>query len=336
VNPIIRFNLQVNSNSFQKNRSSKASNQAVLFASSAVRDTDMTPEHLGIGKSAFQFVASSLLHLVPRKFFDQLESQNFFPGASNPQMKFTLDQLKTLEPDSRTELASKIQEVTFQSSDQIEHYGWYVPAQQGKPTLLLSMANAWSIYALTKYTSLMKAGYGCLAYEYPGYGSTGGKPTETSIYASVEAASDFLEKEKSVPLHNQVSIGYSLGGAVAADIASKRQFKGVVLIAAWTSAPATAEVNLKKLFHVPSWLLPLHRLMKTQMDSLSKMDKITAPLLILHGDSDEFMPVKFAKQLFARAATPAHQKELCILAGETHAINQELENQKIKEFLDKL
>jgi fermentation-respiration switch protein FrsA (DUF1100 family) len=44
-------------------------------------------------------------------------------------------------------------------------------------------------------------------------------------------------------------------------------------------------------------------LMKTRWDSLSKIPRVRAPLLVLHGDADEVVPIAQGRELFAAART---------------------------------
>ena len=50
--------------------------------------------------------------------------------------------------------------------------------------------------------------------------------------------------------------------------------------------------------------MPVRWLLRDRYDSLYKIKKVHAPLLLLHGELDRVVPVKFGKELFAEAGQP--------------------------------
>ena len=62
-------------------------------------------------------------------------------------------------------------------------------------------------------------------------------------------------------------------------------------------------------------LLPLGPLLRTRYNSLSKIRRVSAPLLILHGDGDELVPLAMAHRLFRAAQEP---KRLYVIPGAGH------------------
>ena len=61
--------------------------------------------------------------------------------------------------------------------------------------------------------------------------------------------------------------------------------------------------------------LPLHLLVRTQYDSLSRIDKISCPLLILHGSEDETIPISIGRRLYMAAREP---KSFYEVVGASH------------------
>ena len=62
-------------------------------------------------------------------------------------------------------------------------------------------------------------GRSVLAYDYPGYGKSDGRPTEAGCYPAGEAAYRWLTDERKVPADRVVLLGESLGGGVAVELA---------------------------------------------------------------------------------------------------------------------
>jgi fermentation-respiration switch protein FrsA (DUF1100 family) len=79
-------------------------------------------------------------------------------------------------------------------------------------------------------------------------------------------------------------------------MASERKVALVVLESPYTS---TADVAA---FRFP--IVPVYWLMNDRYESLSRIAKVTAPLLVMHGDNDYAIPQSFGKRLFEAANQP--------------------------------
>lgn len=276
---------------------------------------------------------AGLIALLPKHTLWDLESRNLFAGHYRPDLKTSVAEMKQTRPEIG-ELLDKIEEVRFKSSDNppVKNYGWYIPAQKGKPTILHSMGNKSSLTSILRYQPLIEDGFGLMSYEYPGYGSTEGQPDEEALYRSAEAASEFLKDKKGIPRQDQIFHGISLGGAVTANLANRMgHAKGIILESTMTSF---RDVTKKKVEnYAPSWLVPLHQLTCSHMTSMEKLPAVQAPLLVLHGGQDELMPSHFAKKLFDAAGTPTNQKKLVIFKDQGHNIDTGYSVPVIRKFL---
>lgn len=195
--------------------------------------------------------------------------------------------------------------VSVRTRDGLDLLGWYkAPGETGKPTLLLFHGNgetvAWNGHIAR---SLIDAGYGVYMAEYRGYGGNPGTPSESGLYEDGRAALDFLEKRGDpVVLH-----GYSLGSGVAVQLATERRIEALILEAPYTSI---AEIGARLLPFLPADRLTRHR-----FDSLSKIGRVRAPLLIYYGTRDAVIPLDQPGRLFAVANDP---KRLVALDGADH------------------
>jgi fermentation-respiration switch protein FrsA (DUF1100 family) len=150
-------------------------------------------------------------------------------------------------------------------------------------------------------------GKAVLIYDYPGYGKSTGKPTEASCYAAANAAYDWLVDTKKVSPSQLVLLGSSLGGAMATQLASRRECRALVLVNAFTSFPDMAQKT------VP-WF-PARWLVSNRLDNLSKIGKCDAPVFITHGTADTLIPFSQGERLFAAAMEP---KRFLPRPGEGH------------------
>jgi fermentation-respiration switch protein FrsA (DUF1100 family) len=145
-------------------------------------------------------------------------------------------------------------------------------------------------------------GVNVLGVEYPGYGMAGGTASEKNCYAAAEAAYQYVLTRPDVDVHRIVPTGWSLGGAVAMDLAARhgddveRHICGVMTFSTFTSMADVGQ------YHYP--FLPVSLLLTERFDSLGKVGKIRVPLLIGHGEKDEVAPFAMAGRLAAAAGGP--------------------------------
>ena len=67
--------------------------------------------------------------------------------------------------------------------------GVYLEAEGGEYTILYSHGNGEDIgYIYRHLVEFRERGYSVFAYDYPGYGTSKGKPNEASLYESIFAA----------------------------------------------------------------------------------------------------------------------------------------------------
>jgi fermentation-respiration switch protein FrsA (DUF1100 family) len=181
------------------------------------------------------------------------------------------------------------------SSDGEKLIAWFVPPREGKPLILYFQGNAGgSNLRVNRFQWLTNDGSGLLALSYRGYGGSTGKPTEQGLIRDAQAAYDFARAR--VPANRIVVFGESLGSAVATALAAGREIGALILDAPFTSA---ADVGAAAYPFVP-----VRRLMKDTWHSDERIGRVTAPLLVLHGDNDRVVPIRFGERLFALAREP--------------------------------
>lgn len=201
--------------------------------------------------------------------------------------------------------AQSMQDVKLITSDGLQLNSWYKKAATGKPTILYLHGNAGHIgFRMPLVTGFLNAGYGVLLLEYRGYGGNAGSPGEAGLYLDGEAAMTFLLNE-GVTSERVILYGESLGSGVATKLAEQYRVCAVILQSPYTSMTAVAR------FHYP-WILlsPWDK-----FDSLSRIEHIGAPLLILHGRLDRIVPFEQAEVLYKKAKEP---KKLIEFADKDH------------------
>jgi len=189
----------------------------------------------------------------------------------------------------------QVQEVMLTSADGEKLIAWFVAPRGNKPVVLYFQGNAEGLTArVNRFTWLTSDGTGLLALCYRGYGGSTGTPTEDGLIRDAGAAYDFARAR--YPAKRIVLFGESLGTAVAVALAAGHEVAGVILDAPFTSA---AEVGAAAYPFVPvRWF------MKDKFHSDERIGRVSAPLLVLHGEQDSIVPIRFAERLFALAREP--------------------------------
>jgi fermentation-respiration switch protein FrsA (DUF1100 family) len=210
-------------------------------------------------------------------------------------------------PDLGELSARGFREVKLTTADGLELLSWYCPPPEGGPVITYFHGNGGHIgYRAERLGRFARNGYGVLMLEYRGYGGNPGAPTEAGLSNDGEAALDFLAHERIAP-NRIVVYGESLGSGVATHLAAQRQIAALILEAPFTSVAEVAQ------YHYP--FLPVSLLVRDRFDSLSRIGTIKAPVLVLHGERDTVVPVRFGRALFDAAPKP---KELWLAREAGH------------------
>jgi fermentation-respiration switch protein FrsA (DUF1100 family) len=170
---------------------------------------------------------------------------------------------------------------------------WHVPPRRNKPVVLYFHGNGGAVrLRVPRFQKIVAAGFGLVALSYRGYGGSSGMPTEAGLIDDARAAYAFAAAR--YPAERIVLWGESLGTGVAVALAAEKPVGRVILESPYTSAVDIASAHY--------WLLPVRLLMKDQFRSDLRIRRITAPVLILHGDADGIIPVEYGQRLFAMIA----------------------------------
>jgi pimeloyl-ACP methyl ester carboxylesterase len=184
-------------------------------------------------------------------------------------------------------------------------HAWYVGPQGSAPTLLWSHGNAGNIASRRDLMlALSRRGLGVLAYDYRGYGKSTGSPSESGLYVDAAAAFDDEVAAGRDP-RDIVCFGESLGATVSIDLAIRRPCGAVVVVSAFTRLADVARRHYG----------PLGALAGNRFDALGRISRLSAPLLVAHGDQDEIVPFELGQRLFEAAPGP---RRFLRLAGAGH------------------
>lgn len=190
----------------------------------------------------------------------------------------------------------------------------HFPNPQAKYTILYSHGNAEDLSGILWVLREIKdSGFAVFAYDYQGYGTSLGTPSEYNTYRDIEAACNYLTQELGVPAQQIILYGRSVGGGPSIDLASRQTVGGLVVESSFVSA-------FRVLTQIP--ILPFDKFV-----NIDKIGKVRSPVLVMHGKADEVVPFWHGEQLFAAANEPklnfwvdgAGHNDLMDVAGDRHA-----------------
>jgi fermentation-respiration switch protein FrsA (DUF1100 family) len=216
-----------------------------------------------------------------------------------------------------------VEEIELAARDGTKLIGWHAPAKDGKPTILYFHGNAANAAnRAPKIAMMLNDGFGVFYLNNRGYGGSGGSPTEANNVADALAAYDELRR-LGVPADRIAAYGESLGSGQAVRLAAQRPVAGVVL-----EAPLTSTIDVARSVYF--WL-PLKLVIADHYNIERSIGAVTAPLLILHGEQDEVIPVEMGRRIYGAANEPKRIETFP--AGHHNDLFDHGAWEKMREFL---
>jgi uncharacterized protein len=202
----------------------------------------------------------------------------------------------TRRPELGDLAALGVREITLSTPDGLSLLAWYLPAREGRPVIAYFHGNGGHMgYRAERLRWFAGRGFGALMAEYRGYAGNPGSPTETGLLADGAAALDFLAWEGIAP-DRLVIWGESLGSGLAVPLAAQRAIAGLILEAPFTSVAEVAQYYYS--------FIPAAALVRDRFDSVASIGRVKAPILVLHGERDRVIPLRFGRALFDAAPEP--------------------------------
>ena len=187
------------------------------------------------------------------------------------------------------------EEHVLTTSDSERVIVWHVAAMPGRRVVLFFPGNGDFLAGLVgRFQEITSDGTGLVALSYRGDAGSSGRPSEAGLLRDAEAAYAFA-----VALYRTDEIvlwGFSLGSGVAVALAADHPVGGLILEAPYTSIEDLAAAAFP--------FLPVRHLLRDPFRSDARLARVSAPLLVMHGERDATIPIRFGEQLFALAHEP--------------------------------
>ena len=189
------------------------------------------------------------------------------------------------------------------------HGLWLAQARADAPVLLYLHGARWDVRSSAQRMRRMhELGFSVLGIDYRGFGlSTRALPSEASAHEDAAAAWQWLARQQ--PQARRYLFGHSLGGAIAVRLAGEvDDAAGLIVEGGFTS--------IADVLQSTKWgWLPLAPLITQRFDAGAQIERVKAPLLVVHGSEDRLIQPALGRALYERAHQP---KRFVLVDGGTH------------------
>ena len=199
--------------------------------------------------------------------------------------------------------------VSFPTADGLTLQGWFVSRTKAPEfTVIVFNGNAGNrAFRAPLADALARANLAVLLFDYRGFGGNPGSPTEEGLRNDARAARDYVVSRADVDPRRLVYFGESLGTAVAADLALDDPPAALIL-----RSPFTSMTDVGRHHYA---FLPVGWLLRDRYETIERIARVNAPLLVIGGDADRIVPIEQTRRLFEAARDP---KSLLIISGADH------------------
>lgn len=234
-------------------------------------------------------------------------------------------------PDPARVGLDRVDTIRLSMKDGTRLAGWFLPPRDSgsipahSPGLLWFYGNGETIAAIWPILrEFQPPGMSLLVVDYPGYGASEGRTTESRVYEAADLAYTALA-ERVDPARIFV-YGRSLGTAVATRVAASHRVQGLVLESPFTNA---RDMGRRHYAFFPVFL------MRIGLDNLDHISRVRCPVLVLHGTADRLVPIDMGRRVAAAAPGPV---EFVIIEGaghnETYEIGGRAYRERMWQFLN--
>lgn len=220
------------------------------------------------------------------------ESQVFFPQSGGRALQ-----------SSPADVGLAFEDVYLSTSANDRVHGWFIAHSEPRGTILYFHGNAGNIgHRVSAIQRWHRLKFSILIIDYPGYGQSDGRASEDGCYAAARAAWKYLRTIRGMAASDITIFGRSLGGGVAAQLASEVDANALILDSTFSSVPDMAA-------EIYPWL-PIQQLMTVRFETKNKLPGIRYPVMIMHSRDDSVIPFSHAKVNFDLVTSPKQFLEL--------------------------
>jgi len=211
-----------------------------------------------------------------------------------------------------TDRLADCEEIAITVDGRVKINAWYLHVDRPSAYVVSSHGKDNCVCGWAPYANKLRRRHNAavLIYDYRGYGKSGGKPTLPGIVQDGEAAVKWLCRREKCKAANMIMHGYSLGGAVAVQLAARFKSRGLIVESSFSSIPAIARYSCGWLGGVAG------QMCSSRLNSIAAIARYYGALLQCHGDLDDVVPYSQGRDLFN--ACPSENKTFVKLRGCGH------------------
>ena len=197
-------------------------------------------------------------------------------------------------------------EVRLATSDGETLHGWWLPQVDARTTVIFFHGNAGNIsHRFDTLEIFRRLGVNVLIFDYRGYGQSSGQPSEAGVYEDARSAWEWVVGEQGIDSEDIVLFGRSMGGAIAAWLATQVSAGGLIVESSFTSVPDIGA-------EVYRWL-PVRWVARIRFPTVDYVSEVDMPVLVIHSRDDEIIPFHHGERIVEAAREP---KELVAISGD--------------------
>jgi pimeloyl-ACP methyl ester carboxylesterase len=217
------------------------------------------------------------------------------------------------------------QDIWFESEDGVPLHGWLLSPRDrvSRGTILFLHGNAENISThVQSVLWLVQEGYTVFAFDYRGYGWSGGEaPDIPGIHRDARAALSKILSLPGISADRLVVFGQSLGAAVAvytvATASSARRPRALILDSPFAGYRRIVRDKLSSLIVTWPFAWPASRFFDDEYSPERWIGKVApVPVIVIHGTADRVVPYAHGKMLYDLTSDP---KGIWTVEGGGHA-----------------
>jgi pimeloyl-ACP methyl ester carboxylesterase len=215
-----------------------------------------------------------------------------------------------------------LQGISFESAQGIHLAGWYAPSRNRAAVIITHGTNSDRASMLVEIRLLAQAGFGVLAFDWPGLGESDGPIRwDLSSRGALTAAIDWLTRRSDVDPERIGGLGFSIGGFVMAQVAATdHRLHAVVLESPPGNFQDYVRLHYTKWSFISKWpalyaLRGSALLDHSEAPSQMVREISPTPALFIVGSADHEVSPEMVEKLYETARQP---KSLWVVPGADH------------------